>query len=232
MSKITFYIARHGQTIMNALDRVQGWCDSPLTQQGIEVARYLGYGFDEKGISFRSAYCSDLRRTRQTAQVVLEAKGQGNIPITECAGFREACFGSYESDLNTVMWGHAALYLQYTSLEAMYEDMLKRKLNSTEVLDVVKKLDKMGLAEDFFQVESRTQEALREVAAKEIRQGDGNILVVAHGMSILCMLYNMGGEPLLKGHLQNAAVCKVSYNDGHFTVESMGDMDYVDAGRK
>lgn len=42
MSKITFYIARHGQTMMNALDRVQGWCDSPLTHQGIEVARYLG----------------------------------------------------------------------------------------------------------------------------------------------------------------------------------------------
>ncbi|MDR1877109.1 MAG: phosphoglycerate mutase family protein [Flavobacteriaceae bacterium] len=31
--KITFYIVRHGKTILNTLGRVQGWSDSPLTQE-------------------------------------------------------------------------------------------------------------------------------------------------------------------------------------------------------
>ena len=106
-SVITFYIVRHGKTLLNTLDRVQGWCDSPLTTEGIEVAQYLGAGMHN--IHFDTAYCSDLRRTRQTVETILKEKGQENLPITEIFGFREACFGGYESDFNKKMWGDAAL---------------------------------------------------------------------------------------------------------------------------
>lgn len=228
-AKITFYIARHGKTLMNTLDRVQGWCDSPLTDEGIKVARCLGYGLGD--IKFRSAYCSDLRRTRQTANIVLNSTDQSDISITECPGLREACFGSFECDFNERMWENAALYLQYVSGEDMYKDILKRKLSYGQVLDVIKKLDKLDMAESFAQVEARTQETLFEIAKNEIPHGDGNILVIAHGMSILCMLHNMGGDKLLNGHLENAAVCKVTYQDGKFTIHSMGDMSYVEKGR-
>ncbi|WP_165022526.1 histidine phosphatase family protein [Dysgonomonas sp. ZJ279] len=230
MSKITIYVARHGKTMMNSLDKVQGWCDSPLTKEGIDAARYLGYGMDD--ITFRTAYCSDLRRTRQTVQIVLGAKGQDDIPVIELAGLREACFGSFEADYNGVMWGNAALFLQYTSYEDMYKDIMDRKINYSHVLNVIKKLDKMGMAESFDQLEARTQESLKEIAENEAQYGDGNVLVIAHGMSILGMLYNLGGDKLLKGALDNAAVCKVIYEDGKFTVESMGDMSYVEKGKK
>jgi len=227
-TKLTFYIARHGKTLMNTLDRVQGWCDSPLTDEGIKVARHLGYGLDD--IKFRTAYCSDLRRTYQTAQIVLGSKDQSDIAIIECPGFREACFGSFECDFNGTMWGNAALYLQYTSREDMYKDILDKKLSYGQVLDVVKKLDKLGMAESFSQVEARTQEMLFDIAKNEIQYGDGNILVIAHGMSILCMLHSLGGDKLLKSHLDNAAVCKAIYQDGGFTIEAMGDMSYVQKG--
>ncbi|WP_165041808.1 histidine phosphatase family protein [Dysgonomonas sp. ZJ709] len=230
MSKITIYVARHGKTMMNSLDKVQGWCDSPLTKEGIDAARYLGYGMDD--ITFRTAYCSDLRRTHQTVQIVLGAKGQDDIPVIELAGLREACFGSFEADYNGVMWGNAALFLQYTSYEDMYKDIMDRKINYSHVLNVIKKLDKMGMAESFDQLEARTQESLKEIAENETQYGDGNVLVIAHGMSILGMLYNLGGDKLLKGALDNAAVCKVIYEDGKFTVESMGDMSYVEKGKK
>ena len=229
-TKITFYIARHGKTLMNTLDRVQGWCDSPLTDEGIRVARHLGYGLDD--VKFRTTYCSDLRRTYQTAQIILGAKDQSDIPIIECAGFREACFGSFECDFNGSMWGNAALYLQYTSREDMYKDILDKKLSYGQVLDVVKKLDKLGMAESFSEVEARTQETLLEIAKNEVQYGDGNILVIAHGMSILCMLHGLGGDKLLKSHLDNAAVCKVTFQDDKFTVHSMGDMSYVENGSK
>lgn len=30
------YLVRHGQTLFNQQKKVQGWCDSPLTQEGIQ----------------------------------------------------------------------------------------------------------------------------------------------------------------------------------------------------
>lgn len=229
-SKITLYIARHGKTMMNTLDRVQGWCDSPLTKEGIDVARYLGYGMSD--INFRTAYCSDLRRTVQTTKIVLGAKGQEDIPVIELAGLREACFGSFEADFNHHMWNSAALYLHHTSSESMIKAIMEKEISYREVLDAIKKLDKMGMAENFSQVEARTQESLLEIAKNESRYGDGNILVISHGMSILAMLLGLGGDKLFKKPLENAAVCKVIYQDGKFTVESMADMSYVEKGKK
>mgnify|MGYP000299637320 CR=1 FL=1 len=38
MSK-TLYLMRHAQTMFNVQKKIQGWCDSPLTQQGKEQAK-------------------------------------------------------------------------------------------------------------------------------------------------------------------------------------------------
>lgn len=229
MAKITFYIARHGKTVMNTLDRVQGWCDSPLTKEGEEVAEYLGRGL--KDINFRSVYCSTLERSRQTLEIVLKAKGQGELSIVEKDGFREACFGSFEGGYNHLMWGNAALFLQYVSIAEMNQAIAEQKLTYDEVLNAIKRLDTMGIAEDTETLRNRTQATLREVAEEEEKNGPGSILIISHGMSILGMLGTLGGNRLLKGALQNAAVCKVSYENGEFTVETMGDMSYVEKGK-
>lgn len=230
MSKITFYIVRHGKTMMNTLDMVQGWCDSPLTEEGIKVAEYLGKGLMD--VNFRSAYCSTLRRTLQTAKIVLEAKGQADITVTEVDGFKEAGFGSFESKPNKDMWTYAALYSGYTSFDEMYQAIVDKKTTYNEALDAIHKLDTMGLAEDAATLRTRTQKALREVAALEETKGTGNVLIIAHGMSILNMLGNLGGDELLEnGRLDNAGVCKVEYENGKFTVLSMSDMSYVEKGK-
>lgn len=229
-NKLRIYVVRHGKTLMNTLDKVQGWCDSPLTNEGIEAARHLGYGLSD--INFRTAYCSDLRRTRQTSQIILGAKEQDDLPIVEMPGLREACFGSFEADYNHVMWNSAALYLHYVSMEEMVKDILAKKISYKEVLNAVKAIDRLNMAESFSQVEARTQESLREIAIREIEQGDGNILVVSHGMSILAMLLGLGGDKYFEKPLENAAVCEVTYQDGEFTVHSMADMSYVNKGKE
>ncbi|MDK6292868.1 phosphoglycerate mutase family protein, partial [Aerococcus urinae] len=39
MSKgVSIYFMRHGQTYLNKYNRMQGWCDAPLTDQGIRDA--------------------------------------------------------------------------------------------------------------------------------------------------------------------------------------------------
>ena len=36
------YIVRHGQTYINRYDKMQGWCDTPLTDEGIKGAKDAG----------------------------------------------------------------------------------------------------------------------------------------------------------------------------------------------
>lgn len=231
-STLTFYIARHGKTLLNTLERVQGWCDSPLTDEGIEVAKYLARGFNKENITFRTAYCSDLRRTKQTTDVILKEKGQTDIEITEMEGLRETCFGSYESDFNMKMWTDVAIYFHYVSPELMYEALLKKEITYKEILGAITKLDRLGSAENYEQVKERVYNSLINIVKREETKGDGNILIVSHGMSILVLMWALDGGHMIKGHLENAAVCKVIYQDGNFHIESIGDMKYVNIGKE
>lgn len=54
MSRV--YMIRHGQTLFNVLRRKQGWCDSPLTEVGIDQARAAGAYLREHGITFDHVY--------------------------------------------------------------------------------------------------------------------------------------------------------------------------------
>ena len=38
---VEFYLVRHGKTMLNTTDRVQGWADAPLTKDGVVVAENL-----------------------------------------------------------------------------------------------------------------------------------------------------------------------------------------------
>ena len=56
------YLMRHGETLFNTQGRVQGACDSPLTQLGIDQAMLAKKYFDDNAISFDSV--SDFQRRR------------------------------------------------------------------------------------------------------------------------------------------------------------------------
>lgn len=230
MDEVTFYIVRHGKTMMNTLLRSQGWCDSPLTPLGIEVAEFLGRGLQD--IHFDAAYCSTLRRTLQTAEIVLREKGQRDLPIIEEDGFKEAGLGSYEAHDEFALWLNVALYLQYTTIEEMDKDLDRGKLHYRDMNNTIAKIDNWNMAEDWKTIETRTQQALSKIAEIESQRGSKNVLIVSHSMAIAAMLLSLGGEGLIKGGIQNASVCKVTYSNNKFMVLSMGDMSYVEKGKQ
>ena len=39
---ISFYVVRHGESLLNSLGKAQGWSDSPLTANGKKTAMELG----------------------------------------------------------------------------------------------------------------------------------------------------------------------------------------------
>lgn len=230
---VTLYFTRHGKTMLNTLDKVQGWSDTPLTAEGVEVAEYLGVGLKGENIVFEAAYSSDLGRARQTARIVLENKGQDNIIITEVPQIRETNFGSYEGDKNKIMWNDAALYLHFKSSEELFAALKNDPSLLEQAINSFAALETLGSGEDYKTVKTRGQNAIREIAEKEAANGGGNILVVGHGMSIGVFLSDLdaNGKTTTGGHMGNAAVSKVIYKDGKFYLESFGDMSYVEKGK-
>lgn len=230
---VVLYITRHGKTILNTMDRVQGWADAPLTPAGIEVAEFLGKGLAGDYIVFKAAYSSDLGRARQTARIVLDSKGQKDMPVIEVPQIRETNFGSYEGEYNPRMWNDAALYLHYKSHKELMADMEKNPDLLRKMVDSFAALETLGVGETYDVVKARGQKALREIAEKEAANGGGNIFVVGHGMSIGIFLSDLdsSGKKPSAGHMGNAAVCKVIYKDGKFSLESFGDMSYVEKGK-
>jgi 2,3-bisphosphoglycerate-dependent phosphoglycerate mutase len=64
------YIIRHGETSDNKQKIFSGWRDTELDEDGIAEAKRLGEVL--KDVPFTKAYCSDLARSRHTAELVLE----------------------------------------------------------------------------------------------------------------------------------------------------------------
>ena len=86
-----WFIVRHGETEWNAQGRIQGHTDISLSdignQQSELVARRLA------GVTIDVAYCSDLRRSTETAQKIL---GQRGVPLHTTPRLREYDKGVFE----------------------------------------------------------------------------------------------------------------------------------------
>lgn len=91
MDKV-FYLMRHGQTLFNQRHKIQGVCDSPLTEEGKEQARLASKYFDDKEID--SAYSSSSERACDTLEIVL----QGKLPYQRLKGLKEWNFGVFEGE--------------------------------------------------------------------------------------------------------------------------------------
>ena len=46
------YLVRHGKTVFNTIGRLQGWSDSPLTDEGRAAAAALGCRIGKREIAF------------------------------------------------------------------------------------------------------------------------------------------------------------------------------------
>lgn len=228
-AEVNLYFTRHGKTMFNNVHRAQGWSDTPLTKPGIEVAEQLGRGL--KDVKFISVYSSDSGRARQTARIILESKGDV-VQINEMEGLRETCFGEFEGDLDPNMWNPAAQHLGYASDKALMADLAKGKVTLKKMMDAIAAVEKSGEAEDYNKVKNRMQNSMKIIAEAAKAQGGGNVLVVSHGMAIMAMVEEMLDKPITAG-LGNASVTKIRYtDDGKFIVESLGDMSYVEKGKK
>ena len=73
MEKI-LYLMRHGETEFNVRKKIQGWCDSPLTEIGIQQAKIAGTFFSNNQIEIDHAYSSTSERASDTLEIVTDIR--------------------------------------------------------------------------------------------------------------------------------------------------------------
>ena len=85
------YVARHGQTAWNALNKTCGTTDIPLTELGLQQAEELADKVENLGIDLIIA--STLIRAQQTAEAVSRRIG---VPVITDPRIVEQNYGIYE----------------------------------------------------------------------------------------------------------------------------------------
>ena len=95
---LELWLIRHGETDWNAERRIQGQQHNPLSELGVRQARRLGRRL--AGERFDEIYCSDLKRTVQTAELAFP-----DCTFTFDKRLREISRGVLEGRLGTELVG-------------------------------------------------------------------------------------------------------------------------------
>ncbi|WP_186328833.1 histidine phosphatase family protein [Bacillus sp. X1(2014)] len=200
--EVNLYFVRHGETLFNVEKRLQGFCDSPLTDKGIEQAKSVGIGLSD--FEFKAVYASESQRVVDTARYAI---GHRNIPIITDPRLKEMNFGILESLLQT--------------------DILDQHGNILETLFSLKDLNMSAPeGESYLQLFTRTSSAIDEIIHKHKNDG-GNVLVFSHGVTIGNYLMQLAKMSRYIHH-DNCSVSVVKYLNGEFYVDKIADTSFRD----
>ncbi|MDR1095987.1 MAG: histidine phosphatase family protein [Spirochaetaceae bacterium] len=237
---LTIYAVRHGQTIFNLMDRVQGISDGILTERGITGAVNMGKGL--RDVPFRAVYSSDLKRASETARLAMaENRATQKWTVIEKPELREVSFGIFEGDPNWMMYAAFAKDLGIAipddaksigaataPIAQYYGGDMKKFLEG--LADFNKKIDtEYRISEDASEVYARLRKGMADIVAEN--PDGGNVMLVAHGQSISFLLAAIGLEATAQ--LGNSSVTKLVYDYAAKTYRidgPAGDMSYAEAG--
>ena len=178
----TLYLMRHGETVFNVQERIQGWVDSPLTEHGIEQARAAGRSLAEHGVVFDHAYCSTAERASDTLELVLEAMGQP-LPYERMKALREHYHGKLEAE--------------------------SERLNRDVAMDEMDAFYRYFGGETLGETRDRVVPALLDIMERPEHE---NVLVVSHAGACMVSLTAFGfGEQIMAGGAGNGTIWVLDY---------------------
>lgn len=218
--RVTIYFVRHAETYLNFYERLQGWSNAPLTSKGKLDARRSGKGI--KDVKFDAVYTSDLARTRETAELILNENEatDPNMEIIAMPEFREKFFGFFEGEYGDIAHKEIAEHLGYEKVDKMMTSISEIKL-----MNAYKELDPYDDAEDFMEFWLRLEKGMLKLINRHRDTGD-TILLVAHGGTIQSILNNLVLDLDDSSSLLNASVSVSYYEDGLYHLEQYGDVSH------
>ncbi|CAM2791282.1 histidine phosphatase family protein [Dellaglioa algida] len=210
MKTVHFYLVRHGQTRLNRLKRLQGVTNSRLTHKGREAARNLGTQL--KDMDFEAVYTSDLKRTQDTANFILE-KNRYAFDIQPLKGLREVDFGRLEEMKNKKL---IPLLVKKFGFFKVIKAVLGHN-RFRDLVDMFAELEGTSQAETYDSMTSRIIETLTDIGSQYQTRG-GNILIVSHGLVLSSFIDSLEKNQLPIMLLKNASVSNVDFEKGKFKV--------------
>lgn len=196
MKKI--YIIRHGRTYINRYNKMQGWCDTPLTKEGIDGAQKVAEVL--KDIPFDIALSSDTKRASDTCDYIINKNVNKDIlQHLSSPFFREQFYGYFEGMDSAMAWRMIAGPVGYNNLQELLEHY-----SMDEIKDLIKDADPYHQAENAEEYWNRIDKGFNM-----IKQMDGaeNILLVTHGFTIRSLTARYGnGEFDIKVSPRNSSI--------------------------
>lgn len=212
---VEVYLIRHGETMFNRLNKVQGWCDSPLTDKGIADLKITAAKLAD--IHFDKMYSSDLKRAIDTVHLIQDANRKSlTTKIPKLPSFREVFFGSFEGDDVNSTW---CLIAQQAGLPTYYDaaDMVNA-IGLYDFREATKKADPRHMAEDATELDQRIEKAINDLR-RETR-GMKRVLLVSHGDFIKTLAIKYWTQ---SDHLHDI----VFPDNGSVTIGHLTDDDFV-----
>lgn len=211
---VILYVVRHGQTLLNLLNRAQGCSDTPLTKTGEQTAMDLGRRLME--VNFDFVYTSDMPRAIRTAELILSVQKSPVLQIKTDERLREWCLGSLEAEYNSIFTKRIAEWLG--GLFSIEE--LNKRL--PDVAAAIYRNDTTGMAEPFSDIISRLNSIFTEISLKDHQQKDRNVLIVTHAFTMKTLLYLFAREQLYQmDKIDNGTILRFSYNGKSVSVEQI-----------
>lgn len=246
---VTIYLTRHGQTILNTLERAQGWTDSPLVNDAARaVPVTVGKNIATREGRFDVAYSADMKRHSDSATLMLQGAGRSRLDVTQNAGLRELAFGKYEGALAKESWLAILHELGYTVDESAapdapadangqnggwktMEEIAMAQKGIAATMAALKKVASEPIeggatlpAEDCADANARMATSLNKIAARAVRHHDKRVLVVSSGLSISCYLTDTHHQTVTG--ISNVGVSKLQYRNGAWKVLTVNDKSY------
>jgi broad specificity phosphatase PhoE len=183
-------LVRHGQTDWNILGRIQGQTDIPLNDAGLEQARQPARSLPPR--AYTAIYSSDLRRARQTAQILADTL---LLPVQVDKRLREIHQGEWEGlNIQQVTSQFGANFSATRS-----DPLNERAIGGESTLDVAARMGEVA-----------------DAIAREHPQGP--VLVVGHGFALAVLRCLANDIPLAEAYTfipDNARAMTIQWKPGH-----------------
>ncbi|HAF59805.1 MAG TPA: hypothetical protein DCK81_01480 [Clostridiales bacterium UBA9856] len=194
------YLIRHGQPEMpgDSTYCIGQGSDPPLSSEGRRQAQALARCFE--GLHFNKIYCSTLRRSRETAELL----AAGRWPICQHEGLREINVGLWEG-------------LPFDEIRAKYPEIYAARGEDWSVTPPG--------GESLTEVADRMEAAIKEIAA--LPEATNHILAVTHDGAIRGLLWKIMKPDTKKDEMIRqpyGSITLLKYSNGRLSVAAVGKL--------
>lgn len=198
------YLIRHGESILNGENRIQGQSDPALSPAGIRQVEILTKSLSKDKYEF--IYCSELLRAKQTAEVISVHLG---LPISFHKDLAEIYLGEWEGKTPD------EVNLEYS------ESYKKWRKNPTKTL--------IPGAENIPEFRKRINSVFKKILKSH--KEDDNVIIVSHAGTITAIIaYILKGnfnKLITSMSLTNTGITYIQQYDNKLYITGINDASHL-----